>query len=88
MTQVMSVVIQIAQRKNMKSKDLLFVECRDSLGEVVPVEVTEAPNGKFTVKYAPKNIGVITIHLAIDGQCLNQSGSRVSLGCYSNNQLY
>lgn len=84
LTQVMSVVSQIAHTKNVKTKDLLFVECRDSLGDVVPIEVTEISTGKIIIKYTPKNIGVITVHMAINGQCLKQSGTRVSLALDSN----
>ncbi|VDN96536.1 unnamed protein product [Rodentolepis nana] len=80
LTQVMNVVNQIANAKKVKAKDLLFVECRDSLGKVVPIEVTENAAGKFTIKYTPKNIGIITVHMAIDGQCLKQSGTRVPVG--------
>ncbi|VUZ47652.1 unnamed protein product [Hymenolepis diminuta] len=80
LTQVMPVVSQIAHTKNVKTKDLLFVECRDSLGDVVPIEVTEISTGKIIIKYTPKNIGVITVHMAINGQCLKQSGTRVPVG--------
>lgn len=74
----MPAVMQVSQKKNLNVKDLLFVECRDSLGEIVPVEVTESSNGKFNVRYTPKNIGIITVHMAIDGECLKQSGTRAS----------
>lgn len=73
----MPAVNQVATAKHVKPKDLLFVELRDSLGEIVPVDVQEVSVGKYAVKYTPKNIGVITVHMAIDGQSLKQSGTRV-----------
>lgn len=75
----MSSVTQIVQKKKLLLKDLLFVECRDSLGEIVQIEVVESSAGKFNVKYTPKNIGIITVHMAIDGKCLKQSGTRVGI---------
>uniref|UniRef100_A0A5K3FCM2 Calponin-homology (CH) domain-containing protein n=1 Tax=Mesocestoides corti TaxID=53468 RepID=A0A5K3FCM2_MESCO len=80
LTQVMSTVLQVASKKNIAPKDLLFVECRDSFCEIIPLEVSEVSTGKFNFKYTPKTIGTVTIHMAIDGQCLQQSGTRVPVG--------
>ncbi|CDS40988.2 filamin [Echinococcus multilocularis] len=80
LTHVMPSLTQVAQKKKLTLKDLLFVECNDSLGEIVPIEVFESSIGKFTIKYTPKSIGVITVHMAIDGECLKQSGTRVPVG--------
>ena len=77
-TPVLPAVQQVAQRKNVSTRDLVFLELRDSLGEIVPTDCKETSPGKFTVKYTPKNIGIITVHMAINGQCLKQSGTRVS----------
>ncbi len=76
----MSAVAQVAAKKNVPVKDLLCVECHDSLGEAVPVHVTEISTGKFSIKYTPKKVGTITVYMAINGQNLRQSGTRVS-GC-------
>ncbi|EUB63537.1 Filamin-A [Echinococcus granulosus] len=80
LTHVMPSLTQVAQKKKLTLKDLLLVECNDSLGEIVPTEVFESSIGKFTIKYTPKSIGVITVHMAIDGECLKQSGIRVPVG--------
>ncbi|KAL5967554.1 Filamin-A [Taenia solium] len=80
LTNVMSSVSQIVEKRKLTTKDLLFVECHDSLGEIVPIEVFESSAGKFNIKYTPKNIGVITVHMAIDGKCLKQSGTRIPVG--------
>lgn len=78
LTPVLPAVQQVAKRKNVSIRDLIFVELRDSLGEIVLTDCSETSPGKITVKYTPKNIGIITAHMAVDGQCLKQSGTRVS----------
>ncbi|KAL5112591.1 Filamin-A [Taenia crassiceps] len=80
LTNVMSSVTQIVQNRKITIKELLFVECHDSLGEIVPIEIFESSAGKFNITYTPKNVGIITVHMAIDGKCLKQSGTRVPVG--------
>lgn len=78
MTPIMSTLSQIAQAMHVPVKDLFHVECHDSLGEVVPLEVTEVSTGHFTVKYTPKIVGTITVYMDVVGNGLRESGTRVS----------
>ncbi|VDN12696.1 unnamed protein product, partial [Dibothriocephalus latus] len=67
----------VAAQLKTSVQGLLKVECHDSFGEPVPVEVVQTTEGRFTCKYTANKVGIVTVDMAIAGVGLRESGTRV-----------
>nr|VZI47922.1 unnamed protein product [Spirometra erinaceieuropaei] len=67
----------VAAQLKTSVQGLLKVECHDSFGEPVPVEIVQTAEGRFTCKYTAKKVGIVTVDMAIAGIGLRESGTRV-----------
>uniref|UniRef100_A0A0V0J843 Calponin-homology (CH) domain-containing protein n=1 Tax=Schistocephalus solidus TaxID=70667 RepID=A0A0V0J843_SCHSO len=75
--QALSQAQAVATQLKTSVQGLLKVECHDSFGEPVPVEIVPTTEGRFTCKYTARKVGVITVNMAIAGVGLRESGTRV-----------